>query len=90
MVEQLTALFEKSDKMVLGIAPEGTRSAATQWKSGFALLATAADVPVLPAILDYRRRVVTFAPLLEGLTDPDEIVRLVQAAAAEGVRRSQV
>ena len=39
--------------MILVVAPEGTRKAAPYWKSGFARIAAAAKVPVVPVVLDF-------------------------------------
>ena len=41
---------------MLALAPEGTRSAAPFWKSGFYRIARAARVPVALAFVDYPAR----------------------------------
>ena len=46
---------------MLGLAPEGTRSAAGLWRSGFWRIAKAVDVPIVPVFFDYARRVIGFA-----------------------------
>lgn len=56
MVGQMVTEFERRDEFHLIVPPEGTRSRAEAWKSGFYRIAVAADVPVVPAYLDYRRR----------------------------------
>lgn len=60
MVAQMVAEFEKRDKLVLGIAPEGTRSLVTRWKTGFYHIAHAAQVPIAPFSLDYGRKTIAF------------------------------
>ena len=66
MVEQLAQRFATSDRLVLAMAPEGTRSSAGHWKTGFWRIARAAQVPIAMAYLDYGRREVgvggTFLP----------------------------
>lgn len=57
IVAQMVEHFNKSDKLVLAIAPEGTRRAVKQWKVGFLHMAHGAKVPVLPVSLDYNARV---------------------------------
>ncbi len=52
--------FRDSEKLILLIAPEGTRSCAEEWKRGFHLIASAANVPILPAAIDYLRKRITF------------------------------
>lgn len=49
IVAQVTEAFDRSDRMILVIAPEGTRGAAGGWKSGFVEIASAAQVPVVCA-----------------------------------------
>lgn len=52
IVEQTAAAFAGADEMILVIAPEGTRSKADRWKSGFYHMAVAAGVPILPAAVN--------------------------------------
>lgn len=49
VVAQVTAAFARSERMILVIAPEGTRGAAREWKSGFIEIAASANVPVVCA-----------------------------------------
>lgn len=56
MVQQIASVFEESDALVLAIAPEGTRSYAPHWKSGFYRIAQAAGVPIVMGYLDYARK----------------------------------
>lgn len=87
LVEQMTERFDERPQLVLGITPEGTRSAVTHWKRGFALIAAAADVPVLPAVLNYETRVVCFHPVISEVNDAEQTLLAVQNAAATGASR---
>jgi 1-acyl-sn-glycerol-3-phosphate acyltransferase len=49
----MTDLFERSDSLVLALAPEGTRGKTDHWKTGFHYIARAAQVPILMAYLDF-------------------------------------
>ncbi|MFT4562922.1 MAG: 1-acyl-sn-glycerol-3-phosphate acyltransferase [Gammaproteobacteria bacterium] len=89
LVEQLAERFNSQTQLVLGITPEGTRSNVKKWKSGFALIAQSANVPVLPAILNYETKVVRFHALLVNFSDAEGIVAAMQQAAATGVARQQ-
>lgn len=55
-MQQLTDLFNRSEHLVLALAPEGTRSKTDHWKTGFHAIARAAKVPVLMAYLDYGKK----------------------------------
>jgi 1-acyl-sn-glycerol-3-phosphate acyltransferase len=52
--------FARRDRMILTIAPEGTRSRVADWKRGFHHVARGAAVPIVPVALDFRRRRVVF------------------------------
>ena len=52
-IQQMTDLFECSDRLVLALAPEGTRSKTDHWKTGFHYIARAANVPIVLACLDF-------------------------------------
>jgi len=56
-VAQMVEIMNKADRMVLVIAPEGTRSKAKRWKTGFYRIAQGAGVPIVLGYLDYKRRV---------------------------------
>ena len=60
VVEQMVAQFKKSEQLVLGIAPEGTRRKTSKWKSGFLHIAHQADVPVVPVSLDFAKKQLRF------------------------------
>ncbi len=57
--------FESNDKLLLAIAPEGTRSRVKRLKSGFLHIAHEAHVPLLLVAFDWNRRCVRFGPLFE-------------------------
>ncbi len=61
-VEQMVAEFERRDELMLAIAPEGTRGAVAQWKSGFYHIALGAKVPLCCASMDYPKKLVRLAP----------------------------
>jgi 1-acyl-sn-glycerol-3-phosphate acyltransferase len=56
LTESMVAEFNKRDKLVLGIPPEGTRAKKKYWKSGFYYIAKEAGVPILPSMLDFKNK----------------------------------
>jgi 1-acyl-sn-glycerol-3-phosphate acyltransferase len=72
VVSQLVAEFAKRDRMILGIAPEGTRKRVARWKSGYWHIARGAGVPIVPAGIDFGRRVIVIGP---ALTTSDSLER---------------
>ena len=87
LVEQMATRFAGQNKLILGITPEGTRSDVREWKRGFVLIAEAANVPILPAIVNYDTKVVRFHDLVRTVSDPEQTLAAVQAAAATGAAR---
>lgn len=64
VVEQNVTEFQKRDKFILCITPEGTRSKVREWKMGFYHIAQAAKVPIVMVAFDFGRKVVEFGPSL--------------------------
>ena len=62
LVDQIVAKFEEYDDLIIGIAPEGTRSKVSHWKTGFYYIALKARVPVAMAYLDYGNKVIGVGP----------------------------
>jgi len=87
LVEQMHRAFQTRSKLVLGITPEGTRRGVARLKQGFARIALASNVPVLPAILDYQNRTVRFAELIENCANVESIMQRVQVEALTGIPR---
>lgn len=60
VVEQTAAAFAAATSLILVIAPAGTRRRSDHWKSGFYHIARAAGVPIVPAKINYQKKLVTF------------------------------
>lgn len=59
-----------------------------EWKQGFALIAQAANMPLLPTILDYDTCTVSFRPLITDVRDTAGTLETVRAEAARGVPKA--
>lgn len=79
VVEQMVERFATSDSLWLGIAPEGTRKAVKQWKSGFLRIARAANVPIQPVFIDYPTKTFTLGPLVHATDDTDADMARIRA-----------
>lgn len=60
-VEGAIAALKGSERMLLAIAPEGTRRSVERWKTGFYRIAHGASVPIVCGFFDNRRRRLGFA-----------------------------
>lgn len=70
VVEQAAALIRSSDRMWVGLAPEGTRKRVEHWKAGFWKIARAADVPIVPIYFHYPDRVFGVGAAFHTSDDP--------------------
>jgi len=50
--------FERRERMMLGLAPEGTRKRVTRWRTGFYHIAHGAKAPILPVALNWAERAI--------------------------------
>lgn len=64
VVAQTIHVFGKNMKMIMVVAPEGTRKKGKYWKSGFYYIARGANVPIVMGFIDYVRKVGGFGPTL--------------------------
>ena len=64
-VRQAVDTFNENDEFYLALAPEGTRSLRSHWKSGFYRIAMEANVPVVLGFFDYRRKRIGTGPIIE-------------------------
>ena len=69
MVQQTVESICSREQVIIGIAPEGTRSNAKYWKTGFYYIAHQAAVPIAFAYLDYDRKVGGLGPMMETTGD---------------------
>ena len=69
LVSQVVAEIGAHDEFILVIAPEGTRSRTTQWKTGFYQIAVKAGVPIVAAGPDFPTRRGVFGPLIRPTGD---------------------
>lgn len=56
LVEFTIDLFHRSERLAVGLAPEGTRQRVDKWKQGFYHIALGANVPIVLSFMDYERR----------------------------------
>ncbi len=55
-VEQVVQSFNNHEKLIVAIAPEGTRQKTEYWKSGFYYIAHSARIPIVLGFVDYAKK----------------------------------
>jgi 1-acyl-sn-glycerol-3-phosphate acyltransferase len=76
-VDQIVRIFKEGGKLALAIAPEGTRSKAKYWKSGFYHIAIGAGVPIQLGYLDYSNKMGGAGPLIVPTGNIDEDMKSI-------------
>ncbi len=64
LVRQMVDLFASHKELRVAISPEGTRSHASRWWTGFYYMALGARVPIVLGYADFARRVVGLGPVI--------------------------
>lgn len=85
MVSGIVAEFARRERMVLAIAPEGTRKRVERWRTGFYHIAHAAGIPIVPVALDWGARTIRILPPFRTTGDADQDVSALQLRY-EGIR----
>lgn len=91
VVAAMREQFAARARMILAIPPEGTRSLAREWKSGFYHIAHGAGVPLVISVLDYGKKRVSLAAVVTPSGDYDTDLALIRAhyANAKGKHAAQ-
>ena len=79
LVNQTVDVFNKREKFVIAIMPEGTRSLAREWKTGFYRIAQEAKVPIVAVRFDYGRKVMGIGPTVEPSDDMEADMHAIKS-----------
>lgn len=60
-VSETVAAFNSTDKLLLVVAPEGTRKYVPEWRTGFYFVADGAKVPIVPVAFDFQTKIISIA-----------------------------
>ena len=82
-VDQAIEVFHAHDALILGIAPEGTRTKVRKWKTGFYRIAVGAGVPIGLAYIDSQKKAVGIHGVFYPTGDMAADMATIQAIYAE-------
>lgn len=85
LVEQVSQAMREADRMVIGLAPEGTRKHVERWKTGFYRIAVGAGVPIVIGMIDFGRGELRVDSVFEPTGDMEADIAAIRARYA-GVR----
>jgi 1-acyl-sn-glycerol-3-phosphate acyltransferase len=78
MVAQTVEMFRNSERLILAIPPEGTRSKVSHWKTGFYYIALGAEIPIAMAFIDYKRKASGVGPTLHPTGDIEADMEIIR------------
>ncbi|WP_420627456.1 lysophospholipid acyltransferase family protein [Candidatus Leptofilum sp.] len=78
-VGQTIDAIQRRAKIILAIAPEGTRSKVNRWRTGFYHIAHGAEIPIVPVLVDYGRKILTITEPFMPTGDVEADLPLLQA-----------
>ena len=87
-----TAIAQAVGPLQLIVPPEGTRSGTRFWKTGFYYIALGANVPIVLAYLDYKKKIGGLGPVFQTTGDIEADMTAIKAfyAGVTGKNGNQV
>ena len=78
VVDQITEIYNSTDKFILGISPEGTRRRVERWRTGFYHIAVKSEVPILLIKMDYEKKEIGIINEFHPSGDKDKDLLFIQ------------
>ena len=79
VTDQMVEEFKRRDEFQLAVTPEGTRKRVDEWKKGFYFIAQKANVPILMAYLDYKKKEAGFKGIFYPTGDVEKDIQAIRA-----------
>lgn len=79
VVAEVAELVRSEPRVILALAPEGTRRKVAGWRTGFYRIAEAAGVPIVPVWFDFSRREIGIGTPLQPTGDMAADVAALQS-----------
>lgn len=64
LVDAVAELYQRHERFIVAMTPEGTRGYVPHWKTGFYHIAVKAGIPIVMSAIDYGTKTVEFSPPL--------------------------
>ncbi|MGA0233326.1 MAG: glycerol acyltransferase, partial [Saprospiraceae bacterium] len=76
--DSVVKVFNKTDRLAIALAPEGTRKKVETFKTGYYYIALGAGVPIIPTVFNWEEREVIFMDPIHLTGDADEELAMVE------------
>ncbi|MDD4516502.1 1-acyl-sn-glycerol-3-phosphate acyltransferase [Massilibacteroides sp.] len=79
VTEQMVQEFNKRKQLHLAVTPEGTRKKVQEWKKGFYYMALNANIPILIAYFDYKKKEIGIKDLFYPTGNVEDDIKLIRS-----------
>jgi 1-acyl-sn-glycerol-3-phosphate acyltransferase len=87
VVASVVEEFGRCTRMLLAVAPEGTRKPVSRWRTGFYHIARGAAIPILPIAFDWNTKTIRIAEPFSPTGDLEADLRELRSRVAGSRRR---
>jgi len=85
IVEQISDIYNSSEKFILGISPEGTRNRVDKWKTGFYHIAIKSNVSILLLKINYEKKEIGVFLEFKPTGDIEKDMRFIESQYIDAV-----
>ena len=78
-IYRVTQMFDKAKELHIIVSPEGTRKKVVQWNKGFYYMALKANVPIIVAYIDYKKKEIGIKGVIDNLENIDAVMHQINA-----------
>ena len=71
-INEVVSLFEKNKNLHIILSPEGHLAKSNHWKKGFYYMAINANVPIVVAYIDYKKKEIGIKSVLRNISNVNE------------------
>ncbi len=83
VVQSMVNAFENSKRLIITIAPSGTREKVMTWKTGFYHIAHLAKTPIVCGFIDYKQKTIGVGPVFTPCGDMESDMQSIKAFYAQ-------
>ncbi len=76
-VNEVVSLFDENENLHIIMSPEGQITKTDHWKKGYYYMAKRANVPIITAFIDYKKKEIGIISIIRNTDDMNETMRKV-------------
>ncbi len=76
-IDEVVSLFDKNKNLHIIISPEGQLAKTDHWKKGYYYMAKRANIPIVIAFIDYKKKEIGIKGIIKNINNADETMSRV-------------